>query len=230
MSNINNPLNALNKSFMNRLFRQVNNVVWDLQTGNLGILTKNDEIATYTAPKFETVGTGQVTDDHVEGTKEEQVSDGFITINPFSALSVAIPAYGQNIQLSEVKVGDMIVNDSGEAIGWVEKVHKNGESFTIHNIKGSTTRHTPPKVNMMGMGQTGVMVVRSLIQSAGGESGFKNIQNSLMPMLMLSGGDLGGMELDKIMPMMLMMNSQGTGDNNMMQMMLMMKMMGNGNF
>jgi hypothetical protein len=104
---------------------------------------------------------------------------------------------------------------------------------------GSRGSMTPPKVNMMGF-EGGVLVLRSLVNMLpGGQGGLGQMQNMLMPMLMM-GGDL---DLEALMPMMLMsqMNSGPIDPNNpnaalmqqnqmgqMMQMMMMSQFLGGG--
>lgn len=207
--NTNNLFSNLNKAMMDQLFCRIENVVWDLTTGDVGILTKDDMIATFTVPAL------QEATENSEG--ESGVEEyGQVTHNPFSAMSMALPAYGQKISASEVKVGDIIVTNK-QATGWVTEILPNGK-FNIQKVDGNTTKFNPPNVQIMGSGtQNGVMVVRTLMNTTGGNlSGFKD---SLMPLMMMSGGNLGESQFDQIIPMMLM--SGNSGNNNMMQMMMM---------
>lgn len=210
--NTSNLFQNLNKAMMDQLFCRIENVVWDLTTGEVGILTKDEMIATFTPPALEEVN------------EDSQPSDncGVVTHNPFSAMSMALPAYGQKISASEVKIGDIIVTNK-QASGWVTGIRPNGK-FDIQKVDGNTTSFNPPNVQIMGSGtQNGVMVVRTLVNLTGGNLG--GFKDSLMPLMMMSGGSLDETQFDKLIPMMLMGGMNG-GSNNMMQMFMMMSMMG----
>lgn len=215
MSNLNNKL-------MDRFFRQVDGVVWDLMTGKVGVRT-SDGIIT------------------LEGTGD----DAQVTINMFDQFGLEVPAFAQSTPSASVAVGDLIYGDR-KALGWVVSVNvkpsptvpdadssvpaPSVKSFTLMTPDGTRKSWTPPKVSMLGF-DSGVMVLRSLMNMLpGGNAGLGQMQNMLMPMLMM-GGD--GVDLNSIMPLMLFQATNGSGDaaggmGNMMQMMLMMQMMGKG--
>jgi hypothetical protein len=200
------------KKLMSRFFRPVDNVVWDLMTGRIGILGR-DGITT------------------IEGEGE----DAEVTINLFDQFGVTVPAFAQGTATADVKVGDLIYGARG-VLGWV--VERTEKSFSILKPDGTRTNWSPPKVAMIGFGGD-VMVLRSLINILpGGDSGLSNFQNLLMPMMLMGGDDL---DLGQILPLMLMTQlgttaPTGDGDDaanplsgmaNMMPMMLMMNMLGN---
>lgn len=204
----------MNKMFdpnqvMQRMFKRAENIVWDLQTGNLGVETK-DGLATFT---------GTSPDD-------SQINIGIINF------TMPIPAFAQNTPLDQVKFGDMIYT-GGDNIGWV--IEKKEKAIVLMRPNGTTGRWTPPNVQMVG---NGVMVVRSLINMLpGGASGVNNLQNTLLPLMMMSGQGGEDFDFEGIMPMILMtqMGALGgadpaTGAANpfgagFLQQMLMMKMM-----
>lgn len=202
---------------MDRFFKKVDSVVWDLFSGNLGIQTA-DGISTLS-------GKGD---------------DAQIELNLMDQFGMAIPAYAQSTPLNSVTEGD-IVFANGKCKGWVTDVVKDAEDvpkrFKLMTPSGTTTTWTPPKVSMLGF-DSGVMIVRSLINMLpGGNSGLGSMQSMLMPMLMMGGGDV---DMESIMPMMLF-SQLGTGGHNpeagaantmmggnMMQTMLMMQMLKGG--
>jgi hypothetical protein len=195
-------------AILNRLFRRVDGVVWDLMSGKVGI--RNSE--------------GVVTFSLDQSTVESPAV-GSVSINPFESFSVPIPAFASRVASNEVNPGDLVHGARGP-LGWV--VDRKEVAFTIMKPDGSSTIWSPPKVEMMGEGQ-GAMVVRSLLQIGGGKEGLGNFQSALLPMVMmggLEGGDGAGM-LDKMMPMMMMMQAGGAGGgmNQMMSTMMMMSMM-----
>jgi hypothetical protein len=144
-----------------------------------------------------------------------------------------VPAFAQNTPVTAVTLGDLIFQ--GNSIkGWVTEVEEEGKRFKLMTTTGTTTTWTPPKVSMLGF-DSGVMVVRSLMNMLpGGKGGLDSMQGMLMPMMMMGGGD---MNLDKMMPLILFSQLGASGDgagamganNNMLQTMLMMQMMSGDN-
>lgn len=212
MENLN--MGSIGNKLMNRFFRRVDGVVWDLMSGRLGVKT-TDGIAT------------------LEGTGD----DAQISINMFDQFGFEVPAFAQNTSTGEVQVGDLVVGARGIQ-GWV--IEKKEKQLVLMKPDGTRGSMTPPKVNMMGL-EGGVMVLRSLVNMLpGGTGGLNQMQTMLMPMLMMGDGELN---LDGIMPMMLMsqMNLGGAAVdpnnpnaallaqnqmNSMMQMMMMSQLMG----
>jgi hypothetical protein len=195
----------MNSKLMDRFFRKVDNVVWDLMTGKVGIKTKDGIV-----------------------TIEGEGDDAQPVLNMFDQFGVAVPAFAQNTPVDSVQVGDLIMG-AKDATGWV--VEKKEKSFRILKADGTRTSFVPPKVAMIGF-DSGVMVLRSLMNMLpGGSTALGGMQSMLMPMLMMGGDSI---DLDKIMPMMLFSQVGNTGDpsatnnqmGNMMQMMMMMQMMG----
>lgn len=236
--------------YMNRLFRKAEGVVWDLMTGRVGIRTADDSIATLS-------GGGD---------------DAQIEINLMDQFGMSIPAFAQSTPIESVNIGDVIFFGASEKPGWViEKkygvkpvgsstpaakraktaadnmidpasIDHTNVQFTLMKVDGQRTTWKPPKVTMLGMGDTGVMVLRSLLTMLpGGNAGLQGMQGMLMPMMMMGGGD-GGMDMDKMLPILLMgqmqaqpvTNPDGTTTvapnpmANMLPMMMMMNMMKSG--
>jgi len=202
----------MKKSFsdrmMNRFFRKVDGVKWDLMSGRVGVVLDDEGIVT------------------LDGEGE----DARIAINVMDEFGMAIPAFAQNTALDSVTVGDLIYQ-SNKVKGWVtEVVTKDGVAtkFNIMTPSGTATNWTPPKVSMFGL-DSGVMVLRSLINMLPkGEGGLGSMQNVLLPMMMMGGNDSS---IEKMMPLMLLsqLGTDGTGNEafgggNMMQTMLMMQM------
>ena len=166
----------LSNKLMNRFFRKVDDVVWDLMTGRIGVKTA-DGIATLT-------GVGD---------------DAQVELNMMEQFGFGLPAFAQNTPTIAVNVGDLVVGNKGIQ-GWV--IEKKEKSLVLMKPDGSRGSMTPPKVSMMGT-EGGVMVLRSLnALLPGGDSGLGQMQSMLMPMLMMGGED--GIDFEKIMPMMLM--------------------------
>lgn len=202
------------KKLINRFFRPVDGVVWDLMSGRVGVKTSE----------------GIVT---VEGEGE----DAQVTINLMDGFGVGIPAFAQSTPVESIQIGDLIYGTKSP-LGWV--VEKSAKSFKLLKADGTRTSWTPPKVSMIGF-DSGAMVMRNLINILpGGNSGLGGLQGMLLPMMMMGGENA----LGDMLPMMLMSQmgtavpaADGTtapnpfaamgggGMGGMMQMMMMMNMM-----
>lgn len=176
------------EKFMSRMFRRVEGVTWDLMSGRVGIKTPDGSIATLS-------GSGE---------------DAQVEINLVDQFGIEIPAFAQNTPIESVAVGDVIYFGANEKPGWVIEV---GPKFTLMKVDGQRTTWKPPKVSILGMGDNGVMVLRSLMNMLpGGNAGLQSMQGMLMPMLMM-GGD-GVLDLEKLMPLMLMGQMQAVPTTN----------------
>lgn len=167
--------------FLDRMFRKIQGLVWDLTSGQLGIKDQNG-IYTLTT----------------EGEGDEAVFG--VTVNPIDALGTAVPAFATNTPMEQVELGDIIVGES-KILGWV--VEKRERSLRLLDKNGMGKDYTPPKVAIMGT--SGVLVVKNLFSLAGGTQGLAGIQSNLLPLLAL-GGDVN---FDRIMPLILMQNMAG---------------------
>lgn len=199
------------EKFMERMFRRVDNAVWDLQTGKIGIQTDDGIVTLETS----------IGEDGVE-------AEYSISINILDDFGMPIPAFAQSTPVDSIKNGDLIYSTS-KVLGYVIK--KTGGSFRILKLDGQQTTWTPPKVSMIGLSDTsGVLILRSLFNTLpNGDKGMASLQGSLLPLMMM-GGDVN---LDKMLPMILMtqsgmMGGTSDGNGNMMQMMMMMNMMKGG--
>lgn len=203
------------EKLVNRFFRRVDEVVWDLMSGRVGVRTNDDEIATLDG----------------EGDAAE------VVINPFGDFGVPIPAFAQSVPVAEIKQGDLIYN-AKKVLGWVigtpnltPTKGKATRTFKLLKPDGTRGEWSPAKLSSMGLDLSGAMVLRSLINMLPG-TGLGGLQGMLMPMLMM-GGDSG--DLEKMLPLMLLgqMGTIGGGAaagnmGGMFQMMMMMKLMGGG--
>jgi hypothetical protein len=187
-------------------------VKWDLMSGNIGVVLAGEGIVT------------------LEGTGE----DAGTVLNLMDEFSMPIPAFAQNTPLNTVVPGDLIYQGD-KVTGWVTGMVKNEADevirFNMLTPSGNVTSWKPSKVNMMGSFDSGVMVLRSLMNMLpGGNDGLKGMQNMLLPMMMMGGGN-GDAGLENLMPMLLFsqLGADGSGNdamggNSMMQTMLMMQM------
>lgn len=170
--------NMFGKAFMNRMFRQVNDVVWDMMTGKMGVSTKE----------------GIMTLD------DSDADNPCVSLNMFDAFGMGVPAFAQNTPVDQVKAGDLLVGPK-EIIGWVVSVNDGGKSFQMLKPTGTVSKWVPPKVQMLGF-DSGVMVVRSLLNLLPtGTGGLGQMQQWLQMMMFMGDGDIN---FEKVMPMMLM--------------------------
>jgi hypothetical protein len=205
----------MGSKMVDKFFRRVDNSVWDLMTGRVGIKTA-DGIAT------------------LDGEGDEAQ----VAVNMFDDFGVPLPAFAQNTPVEQIKNGDLIFNE-GKVRGWVIKCPDEGNvAFKLLKPNGDRGEWRPLKVQTMGLDLNGAMVLRSLINTLP-DGGLGNMQGMLMPMLLMGGfgdgeGEGGFGDMEKMLPLMLMsqcgMGGMGGDAANpmasMMPMMLMMKMMG----
>lgn len=204
--------NQFANRMMDRMFRRVDNVVWDMMTGQIGVKNRDNAIITR-GPLIE----------------EDNKVDFELMENLFESFAMPIPAFAQATNRSDVKLGDMIVMASNR-FGWITAIKE--RSFSIKLVDGSNTSWSPTVVNTLGGTSDSIMVVRHLMDMSGGQAGMTNMAGMLMPMMMMSQDPTSDTRLEKMIPMMLMMNTIGGGaaTSNPMMPMMMMSMMGGGNF
>ena len=214
----------IGERLMSRFFREVDNVVWDLMTGKIGVRTADNRI----------IG--------IEGEGD----DATTTDNAFGETGAPIPAFAQATPVSNVKVGDLIYNNK-KVLGWITHLPNPGtgkgkatKTFKILKPDGMRGEWSPAKVTTFGLDVGGPMVCRSLFNMLPGGD-ISGLQGSLMPLFMFGdklglGGEGGG--LKKMLPMLLMsqMGMGGLGGTagapaanpmgQMLPMMMMMQMMG----
>lgn len=166
------------KKFMNRLFRRINGLVWDVVSGSVGLQTA-EGIFTVTFAE--------------DGTPS-------LNVNPIDGLGLALPAFATQATFDEVNQGDIIVGDAG-IIGWV--VSKTEAAYKVLDHNGHHKTYSPPKVAIFGT--SGVLVVRNLMSLTGGAAGASNFASNLLPLMMLGGGDE---KLEKLLPLLLMTSQQ----------------------
>lgn len=195
--------NVQNK-FLARMFRRINGLVWELNTGKTGIKT-NDGIFT------------------IEISKAEDASDnsGQVTVNPFDSFGMSLPAFATQVPHDKINVGDIIVGDKG-ILGWV--INKKEVALQLMDTNGMTKNYTPPKVGVLG--SEGALVVQNLMTLTGGKDGLGSLQGNLLPLLMVLGDNDSAME--KILPMMLFSQTTGAGAGKVDPMMMAMMMGGLG--
>lgn len=193
----------MNNKFIDRMFRKVDNVVWDIMSGRVGFKTRDGII---------TIELHDIVDD-------KEAPDAEVSINMFDEFGITIPAFAQSIPLESITLGDLIFGATGP-IGWVVK--KNDKSYKLMKPDGTRSDWSPPKVQMLGF-DSGVMVLRNLMNMFPG-SDLGNFQNSLLPLMMMSDNEN---DISSMLPFMLMTQQNGSNNtSSMLQTMMMMKMLG----
>lgn len=232
--------------FMARMFKRADGVVWDLMTGKVGIKAPDDSIATLTGKGDDAQVEINLMDQFgmeipafAQNTPIDQVAIGDVIY--FGAKErpgwVIEKRYGVKPTGSTTAAPKRASRSkAAEPTVSVDEIDQTNVQFTLMKVDGQRTTWKPPKVTMLGMGDNGVMVLRSLMNMLpGGQAGLAGMQGMLMPMMMM-GGD-SGVDFEKIMPLMLMGQmqapvvqnpdgSQVVQANPMAQMLPMMMMMG----
>lgn len=199
------------KKMIDRFFRRVDDCLWDLMTGRVGIKVSDGEIATL----------------------DGEGDDAQVVVNPFSEFGIPLPAFAQSTPLEQLKSGDLIYN-ARRVLGWVVTVPDlaaGGKEFRLLKPDGTRGSWRPPKVQSLGLDLSGAMVLRSLVNTLPG-GGLEGLQGMMLPMMMMGGGDMGG-SLEKMLPLILMGQTgmggvSGNSMGGMLQTMMMMKMMSGG--
>ena len=195
------------KKAMSTMFAPVDNVKYDLATGQTGIITDGGLV---------TLG-----------------ADGALDQNPMDFFSLELPAFAILTPASEIKRGDIIVSN-GKAYGFIlegglkppsrgrakaavetedpsaEAVLKS-ELSTI-NVQGHVSRFRPRKVQMMGVSD-GLTVVRSftnLFGAPAAEGAPVNPMAAMLPLMLMSKGGSGN-QMEKLLPLMMMGGMGGSG-------------------
>lgn len=175
----NGSMGTIGDKMMERMFKPVQDAVWDISTGKMGILGKNGSI-------FSLTGEGD----------EAQVTE-----NLFSEFGMAVPAFAQSVPFDQVQLGDLAYRQGGRP-GWV--VEKNPNSLILLNTDSSEGTIRRNKTITMGIDQSGVMILRNLFNLTGA-AGQQNFQ-MLLPMLMVGSKNE---EAGSMVEMMLMMSVMG---------------------
>ena len=195
------------KKAMSTMFAPVDNVKYDLATGQTGIITDGGLV---------TLG-----------------ADGALDQNPMDFFSLELPAFAILTPAAEIKRGDIIVSN-GKAYGFIlegglkppsrgrakatvetedpntETVLK-GELSTI-NVQGHVSRFRPRKVQMMGVSD-GLTVVRSFTNLFGAPAAdgvSANPMAAMLPLMLMSKSGSGN-QMEKLLPLMMMGGMGGSG-------------------
>ncbi|BCG50212.1 hypothetical protein [Ralstonia phage RP13] len=220
MKNMN--MSKMIQQLMGHQISQVDNLVWDLATGQIGVKSRNG---------ITTISANAVTTSAKTKTTAPNADEQFgLVCNPIEHFSMAIPAFAIATPFDQLKVQDIVVDADNRAVGWITKI--NAKTLRVLKTDGTNTTWTPPKVQIMGMPAGGVKVVKQLINVDGG---LQNLQTSLMPMMLASQmmGDEGEDDtIGQMMQMQLFMQMTGQQSNNqmggMMNMLPMMMLMKKG--
>lgn len=238
---------------MRTMFAPIDNVKYDLATGQTGIITEGGLV---------TLG-----------------GDGTLDQNPMDFFSLALPAFAVLTPANQVKRGDILVSN-GKAYAFIlegglksaeapqvarkrrtkeeieidnnavaaglpapsEVAHQaaleelssltKGELSTI-NVQGHVSRFRPKKVAMMGIND-GLTVVKSFASMMGGTADLAaagvNPMAQMLPLLMMSkmGSGKSGSNMSEMLPMMMMMGMGGGAGGLMSNPLMLMAMMGDG--
>lgn len=175
----------------NSLFKQVKDVIIDLQTGTMGVKQKNDEAGDVLA----TVD-----------------AEGELVHNPIKQLGLPIPGIAIRTPVADLKPGDIIVMPDGGYSFNLGPTEEGGNLKIVNAKSGRATNFNPAKNTLLG--NNGVLAVRNIFNLGGGGGAGGLFGNPLMLMLLLGnkdGDDDGGLGgLDK-KTLMLLMLSGGLG-------------------
>lgn len=172
--------NSMRDSF----FREVKNVVIDIQSGKMGVTSK-DGIATF--------------------------ANGSVNVNPLVDFGVKIPAFAMRVELTALKEGDIIVNGDESTFfkaltdNGYEVVTLAGEVRQVGSVSNMFFgKNTVLAVkNMFGEGTNPMMM--ALLMGDEGFGGKGSDNKNLMLAMAMSGGMGGGADMGGMNPMMMML-------------------------
>lgn len=141
----------------NLMFRQVDNVVYDIMSGATAIKT-NDGLVSF------------------------DTKTGELVTNPIETLGFELPAFALLTPIKDINIGDLIVKD-GKAVGFVS-IAADGD-FEVVRIDGFTGQYTPTSIKLFGQA-AGIQVVKSLF-NFDGATGDQGLMGNPMMLMMLMG-------------------------------------------
>lgn len=197
-------MSDLKSKFLNRMFRHIGGLVWDLTTGKIGYRTQ-DGILTFSV-------------EETPGPNDTIIKTPTVNANPFDTFSVDIPAFAANTPLEQIDVGDVLVG-ANAVLGWVTET--TGASLKYLSFDGHSKTYTPQKVAILGVGG-GTLIVKSLTSLLGGDAGRQGLESQLLPLILLNGKD----GLEDTLPLLLMSTMGGVGGGNIGQMLMMKSLFG----
>lgn len=210
---MNFDMKSIASRMMNSTFVKVENVVWSLTTGNIGIASTDKSVKNLSFTKGE------------DGSLEQFR----ITESLFEIFGMPIPAFATRASIADIHPSNMVIV-SGK-VYWV--ISKAGSLLKVLNPDGMVTELACTELTGLNGGSSdepSFMLVKPLIDMFGGsKKGMKGFSSELMPMIAMSqmGGGNSGFDLEKMIPLMLLGGGLGgkkKGGGGMMQNLMMMQM------
>lgn len=214
--------------FVNRMFRRVANVVWDPMSGGIGLKT-NDGVYTLAVDEE---GAAQVTVNPLDlsvalpafalNTKIEQVEQGDVIVGSDRILGWAIDKTASSIKLLDTNGMTKNYTPPKVAVLGQDGVLVVKNLFSVTGGEGGFQQMLP--MLMMFGGEEGKLekvlpfMLMGQMNQAGGQAA-ANPMASMLPLLLMKEGGLGGGKIDPMM-LMAMSGGFGTGANPMLMMAL----------
>lgn len=208
--NMNNIANRMMKS----TFTKVDNLVWSLTTGALGVVNGDSGVKTLTFLKAE----------------DGSLTDYSISESLFEVFGMPIPAYAMRASINDIVPSSLVVANG--ITYWV--VAKKGNLLKVLSPDGLVSELASTSITGFdgnAVSAATFMLVKPLIDVLGGNEGnLSNFSSNLMPMMMMSQMSGGNdFDMERMIPFMLMSGGSLGGSNSMMSTMMMLQMMKGGN-
>ena len=181
-------------TLLNRLFRKIDTLSWDLMSGKVGLNTQGGIATLVITPAVAAVPAA-----NGQPAVEASPASFQVSVNPIDSMGMSIPAFAFNTPMEKANIGDLIYG-AKEPLGWL--IGKNEKSIGLMDHNGHVKTYVPPKTAILG--QDGIMVVQNLGSMFGNE-GVAGLGGLLTPLLLMGGGTD---KISKILPFILM---QGMG-------------------
>lgn len=140
----------------NLIFREVNNVVYDMISGATAIKTS-------------------------DGLISFDQKTGELVTNPLETLGFELPAFAMLTPIAQINIGDLIVKD-GKAVGFVS-IASDGD-LEVVRIDGFTGEYKPTSIKLFGQ-TAGIQVVKSLFNFDNNKEDGGMFSNPLMLMMLM---------------------------------------------
>ena len=169
-------------SLVESMFREVDDIVWDLQTGRLGIL-----------------------DGDVIYSFEKTGNKSRITKNPIKELGVKVPAYAVATPIESLQPGDIVILDDGQWVFFLSSTPAtDDDEVTFKGLNYDTGRQTTvTAISNLLLGSKSLLAVKNFIGSEAGNL------SSMLPLLMLQD-DGDGEGIGEVLGLMTLIQNQGT--------------------
>ena len=179
------------------MFRIITDVVWDLQTGQIGIKTKKETCVLKVA---------------AEG------GDYQLQKNPLEFFSLPIPAWALRAPLTTLTTGDVVVLEDDQLAFFISATDNSSQIKVLKPEVGEVSTVDVGTNILLGQNDS-ILCVKNIVSTTGGDGGVAN-QLPLM-LLFMNDREESSDDLGKVLALSMMMGNQGGANNMLLPLMMM---------